>query len=196
MWAYKHKTNQMWFSDTWHPQRIKNPRFCHLGVPGGYEHGRRKGTPIRRISRLLRWRLTSQLAVVAGAHPHDTPDTIFGQTMIPTFKFFTVWWCGGLRGVRTGGLMGAPIPRIPGSARYHKHPVCSQNATSCESCNLAIFWHVAPWWFYTSPAHSLSSWGAHPHEKSDMIFRCMTSLMNKKQKTQCLTVWGASGGMN
>ena len=58
-------------------------------------------------------------------------------------SFFTLWWCGGLRGVRTGGLMRAPILRIPGSARYHRHPVCSQNATNCKSCNLAIFWHVA-----------------------------------------------------
>ena len=76
--------------------------------------------------------------------------------------------------------MRAPILRIPGSARYHRHPVCSQNATNCKSCNLAIFWHVAHWRFYTSSVGSLSSRGAHPHEKSDVIFRCMTSLMNKK----------------
>ena len=47
----------------------KKSQVLPYGGPQGVWIWGRKGTPIRRISRFLRWRLTSQLVFVAGTHP-------------------------------------------------------------------------------------------------------------------------------
>ena len=68
------------------------------------------------------------------------------------------------------------------------HPICSQNTTIWKSRDLD-----------TSDdcdiTHNLGRiMGVHPHAKSDVIFRYMTSPMNKKSPV--LPIGGSPGGMN
>ena len=108
--------------------------------------------------------------------------TVFSNSRPKSFARFA------LMGYYTGGWRGIP-PKL-----QKWHPICSQNTTIWKSRDLD-----------TSDdcdiTHNLGHIvGVHPHAKSDVIFRYMTSPMNKKSPVlpfggpQRVWIWGGERG--